>query len=369
MAQDQRIVIIGDGVVGWSTAVALLNRGYRQITVVGEGRQSGPSWWDYAGLLRKPLDAELGVLFESSLEVYRGLGVPVSGPTSVVLLGQQQRVEDRALEAARFRELKPTMLTAREVVRLGVPSRWSACRLHDEGYLVSPRRVMAALRDEARRHVEFRHGTATLSFESDGVCRGVLIGGQPLDAWATVIAAGADAGRLTARAGRRGVRLEPRWGVAAVLAGVLPPTTALLEVAVERAQEEILQDTIAFVLVGVPNRTPGGPTCVLGSTFSRGARPDPSSYWPALREHGQDFYPALEHARLMSLDVYARPVTPDGRPYIGCVPETNVWIGGGAGSTGLGIAWAIGATLARAINAGTDDVVPDAFRPARKLPL
>lgn len=367
MGWNDRMVIVGDGVVGWSIALSLLDRGHREITVIGEGEDGRRSSPRYGGLLLDPLDAELGGLFGASLEAYRQrLGAAVSGPTDVVLLGYQQPVVERALELASFGELDPRMLPPRDVVRFGVPRKWSACRLHHAGYLVSPRQVTTALRDSARRDVEFRQGTATLSWERKGVCRGVLIDGRPLRG--TVIATGGGLGRLIRRPGQPGLPLESRLDMSAVLAGVLPPDIPLLEEAGAQANDEIGQDATAFTLIGVPDRTPEGPTCVLAASFSLEGRPDPSRFWPRLLEHGQEFYPALEHARLMSLDGWARPVAPDGRPYIGRVPGTNVWIGGGAGSNELGLGWVIGVTLAHAIGAGTEDVIPAALRAGRELP-
>jgi glycine/D-amino acid oxidase-like deaminating enzyme len=368
MEQSERIVVVGHDVVGWSVVLRLLDHGLGPITLVAaDPVPSGPSWRRWGGMLHYPADAELGDLFKTSVTAYQRLDMPLSEPRGVVLLGELERVANHALSLAPVRELTPTMLEARELGPLGVPERWTGCRLNNTGYLVSPHRLTGRLRSLASGHVAVRRGITRLWWESEseGICSGVEVNGRRLAARATVITAGAGAAPLLARAGKPVLALEPWWDMTAVLSGFEPPDTPLLEV----ADRPPARAAAAFSLIGVDNPAPGGPTCVLGSTFSLGSRPTPVMSWPELWKLGQRFVPALQHARPTSLLVCELEVSPDGRPYIGRVPGTDsLWIAGG-GIAALDTGWAVGAALADAIRLESDRGIPPALRADREPTL
>jgi len=81
-----------------------------------------------------------------------------------------------------------------------------------------------------------------------------------------------------------------------------------------------------------------------------------------------DFMPALRGLRAIRAWTGFRPATPDGRPYLGAVPDsTDLWVA--AGHEGLGVTTALGsARLMLDLLQGRPPAIdPAPYAPARAL--
>jgi glycine/D-amino acid oxidase-like deaminating enzyme len=76
-------------------------------------------------------------------------------------------------------------------------------------------------------------------------------------------------------------------------------------------------------------------TSSVGSTFLT-ERPDPIERAPLLLSRGAQFVPALSGAQLAGVRACARPLSFDGRPFIGAVPDvTGLYVCAGHGPWGI----------------------------------
>jgi glycine/D-amino acid oxidase-like deaminating enzyme len=307
------VAIVGGGVLGCALAAFLAEAGARvrlhERDTLGAGASGRNS-----GVLEHPLDEVLEPLYARSLEHYAALeGVPLGDePAGCLVLSEHPpplRAE-RAAIAERFPGLGVEWLDEAALAQAepGLAPGLTALRL-DTGRPVPPAAAVRAFAARARAAgAELVEGSqARVAVAGDAVS-GVRTPAGHEPAGAVVVAAGP-------------------WSPAALPPGVALPVTALwgvvAEVRLARAPHHVLEEVGTEALVSTG---PGEPrlfslvtldgTSALGSSFDA-ARPEPAAVAPVLRERGARFVPALAGAPLGPLRACARPLSSDGRPFLG----------------------------------------------------
>jgi glycine/D-amino acid oxidase-like deaminating enzyme len=354
VGRDPDVVVIGGGIVGAATAAFLADAGSRAVIVERDGIAAGASGRN-SGVVQQPLDPVLGVLYESSLPLYRELAEESASAFSIAprpagllyatldhnvaarltaeLAVARPDLEPRLLEGAALRKLEPSL--APDV---------AACRL-PIGFPVEPgvaTRAYAAIAE--RRGVQVVLGSAAaLRWLGDRVV-GATVDGLEITAGSVVVAGGPWTPALLDPAGTwRPIR--PLWGVIAELALERPPRHVIEEAEIDATIEPsgegatephgpptaLLDEEVglSFSLVTASGRS------ALGSTFLDD-EPDPSAYVPRIVERGSAYVPEVGRARVESVRLCARPLSLDGRPLIGPVPWAGgVFVAAGHGPWGI----------------------------------
>jgi glycine/D-amino acid oxidase-like deaminating enzyme len=155
---------------------------------------------------------------------------------------------------------------------------------------------------------------------------GVALGtGQEIAAAQVLVAAGPWTPAIVPR-WAAGPPISSIWGVVVATALAEPPAAGLEELGIDRPGSP--PDRL-FSMV-----TAGGVTSV-GSTFLS-VQPDPADVAPAIVERAQSFVPALREASVRAVRSCARPVSFDGRPLIGPIPDVaGLFVCAGHGPWGI----------------------------------
>ena len=125
------------------------------------------------------------------------------------------------------------------------------------------------------------------------------------------------------------VAVTPIWGVTASVQMAHPPRHALEEAVIEEIA--IMAGEVAPAFAAV---TADGVTTI-GATFVA-AEPDHVRVAHAVLARAADFLPEVAAAAFVGSRACARPVSPDGRPLIGRLPDTdNAWVATGNGPWGM----------------------------------
>jgi glycine/D-amino acid oxidase-like deaminating enzyme len=318
------VAVIGGGIVGCALAAFLAEGGARVRLYEREAVAAGASGRN-SGVLQHPLDAALTGLYAESLAHYRTLGHGFALPAEAVgVLVVAERPEALGAPPAEFPELRPQRLEGAEL-RAAEPALADGLvgyRL-DTGRPVPPAAAARAFAARAREAgAELVVADAALAVRA-GRATGVTVAGGHQPAGAVAVAAGP----WTPAAGAA-LPIAPLWGVVVELALERPPSHVVEEAGVdELTGAEVPGELFSLV-------TAGG-VSALGSTFEP-ARPDAAALAPRLRERGARFVPAVRDAAATGLRACARPVSADGRPWLGPLPGVE----GAAVASGHG-AWGI----------------------------
>jgi glycine/D-amino acid oxidase-like deaminating enzyme len=270
----------------------------------------------------------------------------------------QRMVELRTQDAA----LAPELLDASALHRLEpmLAGGWSAIRL-ETGFPIPPEAATRAFAARARRAgAEFRIDSRVQAL---GVRPAVqLADGSTMEAGAILIAAGPWTPALLPDAD--GVAaIRPTYGVTLQIAPPEAPHSVLEEGAVHTVNRPVEDGedagVVTFSMVSV------GGTSTVGSTFLSTA-PDPVGMAPHLLENAARFVPAVRGARILQQRVCARPQSPDGRPFIGPVPnQPGVFVAAGHGPWGMSTGPASAALVVDAIVDGV--AVPSGLEAGRQI--
>lgn len=368
MATAARVVVLGAGVAGASTAFALARAGASvtvvdsplpgQATAAGAGINepwtstgTGPGYDLYAagaGHYPRLLD-ELRAVGITDIG-YRRTGALVVDSDSTRLDDVEQRVRRRIKGVALAGSIE--RLNPGETVALFPPL---ACDLYglyiSGGARVDGRRLRDGLLAAAQHFgAVLIHDTARLQAPTTGGCA-VGTATRAIDADAVVVACGAWTNDVLEPLGRR-IDVEPQRGqlVHLVLDGtdtsgwpsVLPPTDHYL---------------VAF----------DGGRVVVGATRETGAGFDPRVTAAGLREvleNALTIAPGLASATVAETRVGLRPLAGGGIPVVGPVPDVaGLFVNAGFGAAGLTMAPAAGAALAQLILTGSSDLDLAGFAP------
>jgi D-hydroxyproline dehydrogenase subunit beta len=312
------IVVIGGGVVGCSVAAFLAEGGARVVLHEREAIGAGASGRN-SGILQHPLDPVLVPLYESSLDLYAGLGHGFELPAEpagllVVSADGELLAADRDQAAAAFPELEPEWLegAALAAAEPALAPGVFAYRLAT-GRPVPPAAATQAWAERARAAgARIALGQPATPATDDGRVRGVRVGGALEPAGAVVAAAGPWTREAIAAGSWPPV--TPLWGVVAQVRLAAPPRHPIEEAGVEALTAPGGGPASLFSIV-----TARGSSAV-GSTFSP-AQPDPVAIAPGLLAAGARYVPALKDAQIEAVRACARPLSPDGRPLLGPVPR------------------------------------------------
>ena len=302
-------IVIGGGIVGCALAAFLAEGGAQVVLYEREAIAAGASGRN-SGVVQDTLDPAFTDLYHESLEHYRTLGHGFELPAEPagLLLVSDQPLEPvpgaTYLEGAALREAEPALADGLVAYRL------------ETGRPVPPAAAAHAFAARAREAgARLEIGTADLR---DGR---VIVDGEPCPAGAVVVAAGPWSGELVA------VPVSPLWGV-------------VVEFELPDAPRHVLEEAGIDVLTGdggIPDVLFSAVTArgisAIGSTFMPD-RPDADGLAPRIVANARRFLPSLAHATPRGLRACARPISADGRPYLGWVLE-HVAVATGHGAWGI----------------------------------
>jgi glycine/D-amino acid oxidase-like deaminating enzyme len=335
------VVVIGGGIVGTSAAAFLAKAGARVILIEREGLASAASGAN-SGVVQHPFDPILGALYRETIELYRELSLTSAGfklaerPAGMLFVSESEAAarQEAASVTALFPELGVDVLGEAELQEADpalAPDLW-ACRV-DIGYPVWPGAstyAYASLAEE--RGVTIRMGrAATLNREGDAVT-GVTVNGVRIGADKVLVAAGPWSPEVIDPSGSwRPIR--PLWGAVVEVELADPPRHVLEQAGIEAsigadAGEHGPHDHV-FSLVSVPG------VSVAGSTFLDD-EPNPRDWQEAILGLATRFVPGIVDAPIRGVRACPRPLSADGLPLIGAVPERDgLYLCAGHGPWGI----------------------------------
>lgn len=336
-AAPSGVLVLGAGVIGLATALALRERGLAVTVIEAAERPAAQASWAGGGILC-PLriweePAAVQSLFRASRETYpawadalhRRSGIDIEWrPTGI-----EWRLPAAALAAAEAWHRDEGLPFQREADRLWSPTL---------GQVRSPRLGKALVAALAAAGVPLRLGSPAQLWIEQGRVRGLICDGTPLAAAAVVVAAGAWSGELLAAAGLR-LDVQPVKGQMLRLASpgsaARPVTVGEGIYVIPRADDQVL----------------------VGSTVEHvgfDTRPTPEAR-ERLRTEAEALCPWLRDAPLLQHWAGLRPGSPEGVPSIGPGPLPGLWLNTGHHRNGLALAPTSAERLAGALAAALAD--------------
>jgi sarcosine oxidase, subunit beta len=359
------VVIVGGGIVGISTAYFLAGAGVRDVVVLEQGTVGGGATGRAAGVMLLQADSEASLRFQlEAVAVHRGLreetGTDLHACGSLLLwrsaeTAQAARsrlavyetcgVSVEALEPDELRRGFP-YLAADDVV-LGTYTagdQWA-----------TPAATVARLAEAARaRGVEIRERCRVTDVETDGTrIQRVVTGENGIAAGAVVNAAGAWARELAEMNGIR-LPISPRKRQVFVLA---PPADMPADSPfIYEDEDDFYCKTRTEGLVMVCGQ-PAGET--LDATVEWG-------YLEAALSRTERRIPSARSLPVTGAWAGIRPISPDGRPFLGAVPDLQgYYVAGGFGGQGFTQGPLGGRLIAELITTGRSTLDLTPYRPDR----
>jgi sarcosine oxidase subunit beta len=350
-------VVVGGGVIGSASALALARRGAR-VTLVERGELAAGASGRNHGLLFTPTDPVLVPVARATTALYEevaaGAPVPIRldrAPIGVLLAAGEDEAERRAgaaeAEAAAAcgvavdRLDGPGVRHAEPAVSEEVVEGW----LLDDGRRLDPAALtvsMALLAREAGAEVRRHQAARALLTEGDRV-RGIATDEGLIPADAVVVAAGPWSGPLLRDAGVRLPTVGARGWLVHMEGGPGAPSLV-----VERAGWHPLPDQEAVAPSLASDLAAGGAgpnvgslihPAVDGSVLAGGSRqvtaePEDPSVPALIARRAIELLPGLADHPVLASWSGIRPMSPDGRPMVGEVREGLV-VATGHGSQGV----------------------------------
>ena len=365
------MAVIGGGIVGAASAAYLAEAGLSVALFEQTELAAGASGRN-SGAIQRPGDGSLAKLQERSVHLYRELagsddelsladdpaGLLIVSPDgeALALVTARLSIEHPGLHPQLFWAGDPYLRDS------GLAPDVGACRL-DDAYPVAPAvTTLAFARRAVRAGVSITVGERAVPEVADRTVVGVRIAsGNLILAGRVLVAAGPWTPSLVP-----GWATQPpitsSWGVVVGTSLPSPPRPVLEEFGIEAHGGPL---DMLFSLV-----SSGGASSV-GSTFLP-ERPDADALASSILERAARFVPALAAAPTESIRLCARPVSFDGRPLIGRVPEfERLFVCAGHGpwgiSTGAASARLVADLMVADLMLDTAEVPPE-FDPARWRP-
>lgn len=369
--QEFDTLIVGGGVEGLTTALALADRGSR-VAVMDAARPRGPSSWAGGGIL-SPLypwthDASVNRLAWRSQALYPDLCRTVQAETGVdpelrstgmlyVDFPSHPPVDHEAARAwagehgVRLEELEGDGAVEREPLLSPLAS--SAVYMPEVGWVRNPRLMRGLVRLAQERGVQVLDGVTVLDLVADGdLVSGVRTDAGSLEGERVIVAAGAWSGAL----------LEQSLGEA------LPVHPVKGEMLLLQADRPLLS---GVVMAGSHYLIPRADNRILvGSTVKdRGFDARPSL--GGMRSLTQAAVEMVPDTAVLKVEDYwagLRPGSPDGRPFIGPMPGwRGLYVNAGHFRNGLVHAPASAELLAARVAGETGVLDPEPFAPGREV--
>jgi len=329
------VAVIGGGIIGTSAASYLAEAG-RSVVLIERANLAAGASGRNSGAVQHPFDAHFADLHHRSLALYRELSAAADGfelperPSGLMLVSfDEAAVLKAAAQLGRdWPELAPAILPAGAAAALepALADGLAACRI-ETGYPVAPSAAtLAFARRAARSGARFLTGTAASPIIESSRVSGVrLENGDLIGTDQVLIAAGPWTPSLIAGWSRHPF-ITSLWGVVVSTRLAMPPAHVLEELGID---SQDFRDGRMFSLVSV------GQSSSIGSTFLS-AEPDPAALAPEILDRARAFVPALANAAVESFRACARPLTHDGPPVIGAVPEIEgLFVCAGHGPWGI----------------------------------
>jgi glycine/D-amino acid oxidase-like deaminating enzyme len=313
------VAVIGGGIVGCALAAFLAEGGASVRLYEREEIAAGASGRN-SGVLQHPFDAATAPLYVESLEHYRELeGFALApAPTGLLIVSREPPATER------FPELSPQYLEDAREAEPALAAGLYAVR-YDTGHPVPPAAAARAFAARAEAAgAELRIGTpATVAIE-DGRAVGVHAGGELRRADAVALAAGPWSPEVL---GTGWAPIEPVWGVVVDVEIAAPPRHTIEESGIDALSEGAAGTLFSIVTAR--------DISAVGSTFLS-ERPDPHEWAPRLLERGRRFVPGLAGVKARGVRACARPVSVDGRPFLGPLLDGLV-VASGHGPWGISL--------------------------------
>jgi len=359
MTSPRQVVVCGAGVVGASVACFLARRGVA-VTVVERSGVACAASGKSGGFLEldwcdgSPLEPLARASFALHAKLPREVGTDYGyrRMDTFMLVARE-----RGAPAGRHRVKARRWRDGDGVVTALLGSTATTAQIH-------PARFTAALVDAARGHgAVLRTGVVEDVIQRDGVAHGVRVSGEILEADAVVLAMGPWTGRFSRRLRLPGV--TGLKGYSVTLVGADVPAHALF-VDYRTADGRNLEPEI------FPRPDGDVYVCGMADPAPLPDSPDDVAVSDAacetLARAAGRVSTALAAARIDRRQACYRPVTADGLPVIGRVPDVaNAYVATGHGPWGMLNAPATGLALAELITEGAASLVDlRPFDPARR---
>jgi len=328
--------VIGGGICGVSVAAFLAQEGLSvglfestAIAAAASGRNSGS--------VQQPFDPHLASLHRDTLAIYRELAGQsdefqlADAPAGLLIVSPDDAAVSAATAAiaAEVPELSPELVASGPLHALEpmLAPGLSACRL-ETGWPVAPAsatHALAALAERSGAVVHVGHPDSSVVLKGGRAIGIRLVSGEEVACGRVVVAAGPWSTDLVPGwAGQD--RIRSVWGV-------------VVSVRLEHAPGHVLEE----LGIDRPGRPPdemfslmtAGANSSVGSTFLS-ERPDPNGWAPRLMDRAAQFVPTLADAERIGTRVCARPLSYDGRPFIGAAPGVEgLFVCAGHGPWGI----------------------------------
>ena len=333
------LLIVGGGIIGCAAAAFAAERSASVVLLESDEIGAGASGRN-SGAVQHPFDPVLAKLHHTTRRMYDDLSAADPAafdfprePAGLLLLTDDPAAADERIAELRAQDpaLTPELLdeAALQSLEPMVAAGWSAIRL-ETGFPIPPDAATRAFAARAlRARAELRTGSHVDALMDGPRVR--LADGSTLEAGAVLVAAGPWTPALLPDASAAAIR--PTYGVTLQIALAEAPRSVLEEGAVHTVNRPVEGGDEAglktFSMVSV------GGTSTVGSTFLSTA-PDPGAMAPALLANAARFVPAVAGSRILQQRVCARPQSPDGRPFLGPVPDwPGVFVAAGHGPWGM----------------------------------
>jgi len=328
------VAIIGGGIIGTSAAAYLAEAGRSVVLFERADLAAGASGRN-SGVVQHPFDAQFADLHQRSLALSRELSAEEDGfdlperPQGLMLVSfDEAAVVAAASGPARdWPELAPEVLPSGTAASLepSLAEGLAACRT-ETGYPVAPSAATLAFARRARRAgARLVTGTAVTPIIDSGRVAGVrLENGARVANDQVLVAAGPSTPALIP--GWQDPFISSLWGVVVTTTLANRPVHVLEELGID---SQDLRAGRMFSLVSV------GRSSSVGSTFLS-AEPDAAALAPEIMDRARAFVPELMAAAIESVRACARPLTRDGPPVIGRVPNIDgLFVCAGHGPWGI----------------------------------